>query len=646
METVRAWGRFRRFSTPVVAAIALVATVPVLASPPDPAGGVGGVPLAGSLTVRVVAAGGTAPIAGAMVLAGPAEGDPFPGNVALTDASGEAAFSNPALAGTVTVTAGASGRAYVTVYDLAVSEVVLPLPAIDPPPTARLGDQFAGIEVNNGIFCLGDTNLDFGIVLPAVPIDEALAGGAALTLSAASEPLSTPQGPVPVPGNLYFPRQCELGQYFEKSSYHLRVPTGRRTLYGLSARTPLSTFLSAVTIVDLVRSLTFREMDVLRDLSVAGDGDAADLDADLALTANMTLQISNAQAGTAVLAASGGRVTAPDGHEEVVLTGAGAFDPDAGGTSASLTLTTRPATGDLGDLVHAALVTQQRDTEAVGNGRGSTTALARSGLTPPVMRAFSSFYGIVEIESPDDASFTWTDVTSPTSPTARDWNTARLALRREAPDPDDPSQSASESRTYWILHAPGDVTALTLPRLPAAAPVAVPQPDATPDNDRLELSLAVQYLGDDPDGFSYDAFAFLDAGRYGTHVSTNDRPLRCATRSEISGLMLAKGATAGQIVLRWSASPDYCHDTLSGVGYAVLASATARPAAPPGSWPADPPFDEITLLDLDGSFRDATLTYVPFEDGAVYYLVVDRGLDGAPGPSGHYGSAAAFSAAP
>jgi hypothetical protein len=532
------------------------------------------------------------------------------------------------------------------VYELAVSQVVLPLPTIEQQPTARLGDQFAGIEVNNGLFCIGDGSLDLGIVLAAVPIDEALAGGAALTFSAASEPLSTPQGPVPVPGNLYFPRQCELAQYFEKSSYHARVPTGRRTLFGLSARAPLSTFLSAATFVDLIKALTFREMDVLRDVSVSGDSDGADLNADLPLTANMTLQISNGQPGTAVLVASGGRVTAPDGQEELVLTGAGAFDPDTDGAAATLTLATRPAAGDLSDLVHAALVTQQRDTDAIGNGHGSTTALARSGMAPPVTRAFSAFFDIVEIASPDDVTFGWTDVTSPSSPSTRHLSTTRLVLRREVPDPDDPSQSSGESRTYWILHAPGGATAVSLPELPVSAPVAVPRPDATPDNDRLDFSVAILHLGDDPDGFSYDAFAFRDAGRYGTHVSTNERPLRCATRTETPGLVLAKDSIAGRIVLSWSPSADYCHDTLSGIGYAVHASPAARPAASPGgAWPSDPPFANITGQDLDGSLSDATFTYAPPE-GDIYYLVVDRGLDGAEGPSGHYGSAASFRAAP
>lgn len=625
----------------LVLAAAWAAAPGVAAAPPDPAGGVGGGPLAGTLTVRVVAAGSTTPLAGAMVLVGRAEGDPFPGNLLSTDASGQAIFAHPSLDRPVTVTAGAAGRAYATLFDLPVSDAVLSLPVVEPLPTARLGDQFLGIEVANGFACFGDGNLDFGIVAAAVPVEDALGGGAGLTLSAAAEPLSTPQGPVPVPGNLYFPRQCELLQYFEKPSYHLRVSTGRRTLFGLSVRAPLSTFLNAATTVDLVQALSFRELDLLRNLDVQGDGDAAALDADLPLAANMTLQVANGRPGTAVYAASGGTIVTPDGQQELILTGAGAFDPDLDGASATLSLTTRPATGDLSDLVHAAVVTQQRDVETIGNGRGATTALARSGMTPPVTRAFSSFYEIVEVASADDETFSWTDVTSPSSPPARHWNTARLVLRQEGTSPDDPSQTAIDSRTVWILHAPGASDSVTLPRLPTSAPTAIPDPDATPANDRLDWALAVQYLGDDPDGFSYESFAFRDVARYGTHLSTNERPLRCRTRTEIGGLLLAKGATPGQVTLSWGPSGDLCHDTLSGVGYEVFAAATPRPSIRPGSWPNDPTFARITAADLDGSSRDAGFTYAP-PDGLVCFLVADRGLDGVEGPVGHYGSTVTF----
>ena len=608
------------------------------AAAPDPAGGTGGVPLTGTLTVRVVTADPIPiPIPGAFVMAGTAQNAPFTSNIAFTDGAGAVSFTNPALAGSITVTAGATGRAYVTLYDLGTSELVLPLPVIDPLPTARLGDQFGGIEVANGVFCLGDGNLDFGFVIPAIPIDDALAGGASLALATVSEPLTTPQGPVAVPSNLYFPRQCELTQYYEKSSYHLRVTTGRRSLFGLTARVPILSFLNAQNIVDLIQAMSFRELDVLRDLTIAANSDAADLAADLPLAANLTLQVTNGQPGTQVIAASGGRITANDGAQELVLTGVGAFDPDVDGSSATLGLTTRPSTGELSDLIHAALVTQSRDTESVGNGRGSTTALLRSGFVPPATLSFGSFFDIVEVSSLDDASFFWTNVVSGSSPASRDLNTSRLIYQKAVPNPDDPLATVNESRTYWILYTPGGSPGLTLPVLPLTAPTAIPAADATPANDRVDFAHSVAYFGDDPDGFQYDSFALRDAGRYGTHVSANERPLVCSTRSEIAGLTIGKGTNPGEVVLTWSPSADYCHDTLSGTGYEVYAAATPRPSVAPGAWPTDPLFDLITANDIDGSLTNAGFTHVP-PDGFVVYLVVDRGLSGNEGPAGHYGS--------
>lgn len=614
-------------------------------APPDPSGGTGGGPLAGALTVRVVAAGGTAPIAGAFVMAGSAQDVPFAGNIGFTNGSGEITFAHPALAGAIAVTAGAAGRAYVTILDLPVSEVVLPLPDLSPSPTARLGDQFAGIEVNNGLFCLGDGNLDLGFVFPAIPVDEAVRGGGTFDLSTTLEPLSTPQGPVLVSSNLYFPRQCEAFSYFEKSSYHLRASAGRRTLFGLTARASLTAFLNGQTLVDLIKAMSFREMDVLRDLQVTGNRDDADLNADLPLSANLVLQVENGQPGTQVLAVAGGEITASDGTREVIATGIGAFDPDTDGAAATLTLTTRPATGELSDLVHDAVVTQQRDVATVGNGSGSTTALIRSGLVPPATRSVSSFYEIVEIDSVDDAAFSWTDVQSASSPPAKHLNTSRLVLQRQGTNPDDPTRPANQSTTYWTLHSPGNSLGLSLPTLPSSAPTTIPDPNVTPDNDRLDLSHAVQFLGDDPDGFQYGAFALGDVGSYGTQVSANDRPLRCDTRHEIAGLVLARGSVAGQVVLSWNPSPDYCHDTLTAQAYEVYAGASPRPSSAPGAWPSDPPFGRITGGDLDGSLENASFTHVP-PDGLVCYLVLDRGLSGNEGPAGHYGSSGAIAPSP
>jgi len=618
----------------VAAACALAASgLCVSAAPPDPRGGTGGAPLAGTLSVRVVLGGATTPIAGAFVMAGPGSGIPFSGNVAFTDGAGAASFAHAALTGTIAVTAGAAGHAYTTILDLGVSEVVLPLDAAAAPVTARIGDGFSGIEVNNGFLCFGDGNLDFGMALPALSAQEALGGGALSGLSTTLEPFTTPQGPVPVFSNLYAPAQCEALSNFEKLSWHLRVPTGPLTLFGLTMRVPLSDLLAAQSFLDLLRASTFREMDILRDVVVTGDSAAFDLNADLPLTSNLTLQITNGLPATDVIAAALGRITDAGGEELLMTTGLDGFDPDVDGHAATLALETRAAVGELSDLVHGALVSQIGDAPPAGPG-GSSSALRRSGFTPPATLAFGSFFDIVTLDSADDLTFDWSDPTLPASPAA-DLNVSRVDHVVRATNPDDPNDTVLNETTLWTLYSRGGDLSLTLPALPPSAPVAIPDPDATAEADRLDFEHSVRRLGDLPGAFSYDAFAFSDIVRFGTHTSSNERPLRCETE-EIAGLTVVLGANPGEVTLTWEASEHPCLETRTGRPYEVYAAGTARPVAPPGAWPSDPPFAPITDQDTDGSLADATFTHVP-PAGMIFYVVVDRAVSGAEGPSGHYG---------
>ena len=60
------------------------------------------------------------------------------------------------------------------------------------------------------------------------------------------------------------------------------------------------------------------------------------------------------------------------------------------------------------------------------------------------------------------------------------------------------------------------------------------------------------------------------------------------------------------------------------------------PLAPPGLFPDDPPFADITLQDEDGNNLGESFIHTPLEP-ALYYLVVDERTDGTLGLSGHYG---------
>src|SRR5690606_32111214 len=115
-----------------------------LAAPfPDLSGGAAGCPADGNLRVRVVDPAGT-PISGARVMVGATEsaavytptyrGTANGANTALTDGSGYATFRDfgTALDGPQLVTAGATGRQYLTFAEMDASDIVMVLEQVYP----------------------------------------------------------------------------------------------------------------------------------------------------------------------------------------------------------------------------------------------------------------------------------------------------------------------------------------------------------------------------------------------------------------------------------------------------------------------------------------------------------------------------------
>ena len=106
----------------------------------------------------------------------------------------------------------------------------------------------------------------------------------------------------------------------------------------------------------------------------------------------------------------------------------------------------------------------------------------------------------------------------------------------------------------------------------------------------------------------------------------------CASSSEIDTVKAVKlSPTSGR--LSWPGSADVCH-----AAYRVYSSPAAgmRPAMPPGTWPTDPAFAEVSAADGDGS--DANPSYDwSLAAGSEYLVVVDVGTDGGEGRVGHFG---------
>lgn len=106
-------------------------------------GGVADGPIAGTLNVYVVAAGGATPIAGAQVTVGAGSGAaPHTGT---TDATGLITFTDASLTGAQTITATATGKAATTWIGANGSNVTIPLdPSPRATPTAHAAGTIAG----------------------------------------------------------------------------------------------------------------------------------------------------------------------------------------------------------------------------------------------------------------------------------------------------------------------------------------------------------------------------------------------------------------------------------------------------------------------------------------------------------------------
>ena len=103
----------------------------------------------------------------------------------------------------------------------------------------------------------------------------------------------------------------------------------------------------------------------------------------------------------------------------------------------------------------------------------------------------------------------------------------------------------------------------------------------------------------------------------------------CASSDEVQNLMVSR-ISGDDLRFSWDPSLHLCHNA-----YRVYASITPVPGTPPGSFPTDPGFSDITstgtLNDTQAPDFTATVTA-----GEQYFLVVDVGLDGVDGAAGHY----------
>jgi hypothetical protein len=500
----------------------------------------GGGARAATLTVHVEDGQTGLPLAGAFVMVGLYEGHPFPGNVRWTDGSGAAVFDDPGLVGWQTVTAGADGLGFTTLYAGALEELTLPLfPALLDTLMGGTREEVQG-TVSNIALSQNDGNLDVALVMPAANASDFLFQDM-LPLWTTPDAVDFPViGEVLLPGNTYLPDQIELLFFhFAKSPWHMGVPGGRRvTFFSASARIAIADLIGG----SVMQNMEVREIGVERDVPVAGPTQLV-IDSDLDLARTLDARFFGVPPGDSLVVVSG--ATFVSQGEELAL----GYDTRGGlvDQGTQFLLSSRAPAGDIADATNIA-VGAHADTSRAA--RYSAGIVDRSGFVPPYTVVFASWLRL-PVLAQDGHYFAWEDPTEPgVSPTPT-WTRSNLGLR--AIDPADTTVAIS---VHWRVYAPAGARHFVLPLLPESAPGpagGLPDPDQTADEDQLYWN----FVAANPAGEGGQVIA--DFIHEATHWTQRWIPVvwdRTGLPEEIASgadrLRAAPNPAAGEVRLTWS----------------------------------------------------------------------------------------------
>jgi hypothetical protein len=484
---------------------ALVLSITTLLIPPaaladrtDPMGGTGGGPITGSLHVLVIHADTGVPFPGAFVMAGPNQGTPCPGNWGFTSGTGEITLADPLLQGPLSVTAGADGHAYFTIVSVNANDLVLPLREIsNTQPVYQVGDYVSGIDVNNGSFHSGDGYVDMAFVMPALKLENIMSFDMA-NLMGPLETITILGQPYQIPSNVFIPQQWELFVEIIKDHYYLYLNPGAYTLTAMSGRVPRDALLNSSSITDIIPVTEWREID-LRDVTIAGPTNDADLNVDPDLAPTVTLNLANIPEGSVAWCFSLGDLDNQAGLGRLVPMGLNSFSCPGGSgpCGASVTLTTTPATGEFAGMSYfPGVAVDANTTEDV------VAILSRAPHPQSYTENFSSFFHLLDL-SCDGGHFSWNDVANlPAGSPPVHVSMARIV------DTQNPA-------TYWEFMIPGQNHEFEAPRLPAQAPPG-PQLGTVYGWDHASTGLGYN-LG----SFDFNSFAFSDVLAHGSHIASD-----------------------------------------------------------------------------------------------------------------------------
>ncbi|RMG21674.1 MAG: hypothetical protein D6729_00220 [Deltaproteobacteria bacterium] len=498
-----------------------------------PEGGTGGCsPQDGNVQVQVVSAEDGTPIEGAFVMVGQAEdptafhgdyesvlaGSPGDsGNTAPTDAAGRARFSDfgDALDGALTVTAGAPGRAYVSLVGIGASDVVLALPAYGPPPAEVVLDGAVtapGYPTNN------DNRVEAALVVPEVEMDFV----ARFDLAALFENNRTvdvsggilcPNTGFTVASNIEVPDQSEVGCAVTGGTPWILTPQagGSTDLFALQVDGSVIDLLNGGSALDLLAVMVPRRVGVLSAVSLGGDQSGLVLPADTLVSATMPVTLSGAPLG-AVWALAVGDLDGLQGDGRLFIEG---FEVAADSTALTATLHTADPTGAFAN----------KSDFAVGlstAGGALSLVMDRSTTGRAAPRTLDGFYAFPNANIVG-REFQWDDVAGSGG---ADYHLARSELRRVTPTGD----YTQHNEPFWIVYTPGGYTlpvgrrGFDLPTLPPSAPRAADGGYLVPGPGQFnEWFLALWYLGGLPNPADFDlaAHAFGGESAYLTKLAND-----------------------------------------------------------------------------------------------------------------------------
>ena len=531
-------------------ALATRPAVTIAARFSDVTGGTGGCGADGNIRVRAVDQSGN-PISGAVVMVGSApaasslvttyRASASGANNATTDADGYAVFRDfgTTLDGTVTVTAGAANREYVTITGSNAADFVLPLRLLRPTvQTGTFTGQLSGIN-NSG-------NIEAGLMLADTDLNN-LATFSFAGLLARNSCVSIPLvGNTAIPNNVYLPRQTVIILTLNEKLYTSAPATyGDRFLYGLGGNLPTSAVTGGGSLANALGSITLTNFGGGTATVNAAGPTTRNIALGTTVNSNVRCALTNYPAASDVFCVSvgdidsGGASALSPGEGRLIFQGfKTAVATTTTSTAVNLTgLSTVDNVGTLANMDYIAISAAFYNDKAragipAGAANGTSAIFNRTGAdlfagTPTV-----TFNNYLPIRSVTRAARTMTlgAATNATSPASPDFTEMVVRQVVSTTYSGCATNDSSESTRYpvWRVIAPAAATSVALPTLPAAWPRANLAGDlsglvdtaATAENDSLEIAVSTTDMGLHP-GFSYGAFRFADFVKYATHVSSN-----------------------------------------------------------------------------------------------------------------------------